>query len=66
MIRAENLSKHFEKFVALEHVTCTIDDGCIYGMVGSNRRFFARYPAFTSRTEALFLLMSNQFGTIRR
>lgn len=36
MIRAENLSKHFEKFVALEHVTCTIDDGCIYGMVGSN------------------------------
>lgn len=36
MIRAEKLSKHFEKFVALEHVTCTIDDGCIYGMVGSN------------------------------
>lgn len=36
MIRAEKLSKHFEKFVALKHVTCTIDDGCIYGMVGSN------------------------------
>ncbi|MBQ4283074.1 MAG: ABC transporter ATP-binding protein [Lachnospira sp.] len=36
MIKAENVSKHFEDFVALDSVTCNIQDGCIYGMVGSN------------------------------
>ncbi len=36
MIRAENVSKHFEDFVALDNVSCKIQDGCIYGMVGSN------------------------------
>lgn len=36
MIKAENLTKHFEEFTALENISCTINDGCIYGMVGSN------------------------------
>ncbi len=36
MIKVENLTKKFEKFCALNAVTCTINDGCIYGMVGSN------------------------------
>lgn len=36
MINAENVTKHFEQFTALDHVTCNIEDGCIYGMVGSN------------------------------
>lgn len=36
MIRIENLTKKFEDFTALDNVSCTIPDGCIYGMVGSN------------------------------
>ena len=36
MIRCEDLCKKFGKFSALENVSCTIEDGCIYGMVGSN------------------------------
>ena len=36
MIKAQNLTKKFEEFTALENITCTIADGCIYGMVGSN------------------------------
>ncbi len=36
MIRIENLTKKFENFTALDNVSCTIPDGCIYGMVGSN------------------------------
>ena len=36
MIKAENVTKTFEDFTALSHITCTIPQGCIYGMVGSN------------------------------
>lgn len=36
MIKATNLTKRFDSFTALENITCTINDGCIYGMVGSN------------------------------
>lgn len=36
MISVENVSKRFDDFVALDNITCTIADGCIYGMVGSN------------------------------
>ena len=36
MIKAENLTKHFGDFVALDNISCTINEGCIYGMVGSN------------------------------
>ena len=36
MIQTENLTKRFEDYTALSSVNCTIPDGCIYGMVGSN------------------------------
>lgn len=36
MIQAQNLTKKFDQFVALDHISCTIPEGCIYGMVGSN------------------------------
>lgn len=36
MIKATNLTKRFGNFTALENISCTINDGCIYGMVGSN------------------------------
>jgi ABC-2 type transport system ATP-binding protein len=36
MIQANNLTKCFGDFKALDDVSCQIPDGCIYGMVGSN------------------------------
>ena len=36
MISVKNLTKNFDGFCALENVTCNIQKGCIYGMVGSN------------------------------
>ena len=36
MIKAQNLTKRFDDFVALDNITCTIPQGCVYGMVGSN------------------------------
>ena len=36
MIEAINLTKTFDGQAALDGVSCTIPDGCIYGMVGSN------------------------------
>ena len=36
MIQAENVTMRFENFTALNRLTCTIPDGCIYGLIGSN------------------------------
>ena len=36
MIKTENLTKRFGDFTALDNLSCTIQNGCIYGMVGSN------------------------------
>lgn len=36
MIVTSNLTKKFDNVTALENVSCTIQNGCIYGMVGSN------------------------------
>lgn len=36
MISTENVKKSFSGFNALESITCNIQDGSIYGMVGSN------------------------------
>lgn len=36
MIVAKNLTKHFEDLTAVDHMNCTIPDGCIYGLVGAN------------------------------
>lgn len=36
MIKTEHLTKKFDAFTALKDVSCTIPNGSIYGMVGSN------------------------------
>ncbi len=36
MINVQQLTKRFGDFAALDNITCTIPEGCIYGMVGSN------------------------------
>ena len=36
MIHAENVTMKFENFTALNKLNCSIPDGCIYGLVGSN------------------------------
>ncbi len=36
MIKTENVTKKFGDFKALDNINCTINKGCIYGMVGSN------------------------------
>lgn len=36
MIKVQNIVKKFDSFTAIDSVSCTINDGCIYGLVGSN------------------------------
>lgn len=36
MIVVDKLTKSFDGFVALKELSCRIEEGCIYGMVGSN------------------------------
>ena len=36
MLQAVNLTKRFGKLAALDNVSITVPDGCIYGLVGSN------------------------------
>jgi len=36
MIKAENVTKKFNNFTALNNISCNIPKGSIYGMVGSN------------------------------
>ena len=36
MIKTDGLTKKFGEFTALDSITCTIGDGSIYGMIGSN------------------------------
>lgn len=36
MIAATNLTKRFGDVNAIDHMNCTIPDGCIYGLVGAN------------------------------
>ena len=36
MIVSKNAVKKFDAFTAIDNLSCTIPDGCIYGMVGSN------------------------------
>lgn len=36
MIRTENLTKKFSDCTALNRISCTINSGCIYGLVGAN------------------------------
>ena len=36
MIIANDLTKRFSDIVALDHLNCHIQDGCVYGLVGAN------------------------------
>jgi len=36
MIRAEKIIKKFDSFTALNNLSCTIPEGTVYGLVGSN------------------------------
>lgn len=36
MIKVENLTKKFGDFTALDNISCSIQENCIYGLVGSN------------------------------
>ncbi len=36
MLQVTDLTKRFGKFTALDGISCTVPDGCIYGLVGSN------------------------------
>ncbi len=36
MLQVDHITKRFENTVALDDISCTIPDGCIYGLVGSN------------------------------
>ena len=36
MIIANDLTKRFGSFAALDHLNCRIPDGCVYGLVGAN------------------------------
>lgn len=36
MLKAEHLTKRFGAFTALSDISCTVPDGCVYGLVGSN------------------------------
>ncbi len=36
MLKAQHITKKFDNFTALSDVSCTVPDGCIYGLVGSN------------------------------
>ncbi len=36
MIKTINLTKKFDEYKALDNLTCTIPEGCIYGLIGSN------------------------------
>jgi ABC-2 type transport system ATP-binding protein len=36
MIIASNVTKRFSDVVALDHLSCRIPDGCVYGLVGAN------------------------------
>ena len=36
MIKAVGVTKKFDDYKALDSISCSISEGCIYGMVGSN------------------------------
>lgn len=36
MIKTTNLTKKFDEYKALDNLSCTIPEGCIYGLIGSN------------------------------
>ena len=63
MITVKNLTKKFEDFTAIDSLSCSIPDGCIYGMVGSNgagKSTFLRVVSGVYRPEAGEVLLDDQ------
>lgn len=63
MIHAENITKKFEDFTALDNISCTIPHGCIYGMVGSNgagKSTFLRLLTGVYRPDSGTILTDNE------
>ncbi len=63
MIQAQNLTKRFGDFVALDSISCTIPQGCVYGMVGSNgagKSTFLRAITGVYRPDAGTVLIDGQ------
>lgn len=63
MICAENVTKRFEDFTALDSVNCQIPNGCIYGMVGSNgagKSTFLRLMAGVYRADGGAVLIDEE------
>ena len=60
MILAHQLTKRFEDFTALRSLSCEIEKGCIYGMVGSNG------AGKSTLMKAVFPLTENPSGIIRK
>ncbi len=60
MIYAEKVSKKFGDFMALQPTSCSIPNGCIYGMVGSNgagKSTFLRLMAGVYKSDSGTLLV---------
>ena len=36
MIEAKNLTKRFDQITAVDHITATIRDGSVFGLIGTN------------------------------
>lgn len=70
MILAHQLTKRFEDFTALRSLSCEIEKGCIYGMVGSNgagkSTFLRLLTGVYQPMKAVFPLTENPSGIIRK
>lgn len=63
MINVEGVSKNFDSFKALDDISCSIADGCIYGMVGSNgagKSTFLRILAGIYKADSGYVFMEGQ------
>lgn len=63
MITANKLTKKFDDFVAIDSLTCSIPDSCIYGMVGSNgagKSTFLRVISGVFRPDSGEVLLDNR------
>lgn len=63
MINAVNVTKRFDNFEALKKLNCTIPEGCIYGLVGSNgagKSTFLRLITGIYRPEEGFITIDEQ------
>ena len=69
MILAHQLTKRFEDFTALRSLSCEIEKGCIYGMVGSNgagKSTFLRLLTGVYQPDEGSISIENPSGIIRK